>query len=245
MRTTFAAALLCGAITLGGLGDAKAGPLTASASLYSPVPVAGSATPIALAGLATPSQSQIATPDYTISFIGVPADQGLVQGQLDGRHAVPVAGVIGGAPEYLTGDYGSALTTDRAASGNYLSTDTKSIEIDFTHDQRALALLWGSIDTTNSVTLLEDGVLVGSITGADVQSLASGFVSNGFQGPGGSAYVTLNSADPFDQVRFSSGVVSFELGGVVASTTAIPEPASLALLGLGVTAMGAVRRRRA
>ena len=45
---------------------------------------------------------------------------------------------------------------------------------------------------------------------AAVQAAAAGFVTNGFQGPGGSAYVVVNTSTPFTTVTATSNVVSFE-----------------------------------
>jgi hypothetical protein len=219
--------------------------LILSASLYTPLSVPGATTVVALQGIATPSQATVHGAGYTISFANMPADQGVVQGTDPGLHATPVAGVSSGQPEYLTGGYGSALTTNLAASGNYLSTDLGSITIAFATNETAFGLLWGSIDPTNSLTLLENGALVGSVSGTQVQSAAAGFVGNGYQGPGGSAYVDIDSSAPFDEVVLSSGQISFESAGLVASTEplATPEPASLVLLGTGLASLVLLRRR--
>jgi hypothetical protein len=219
--------------------------LILSASLYTPLAVPGTSTVVALQGIAPPSQATIHGTGYSISFANMPADQGVVRGTISGLHATPVAGVSAGNPEYLTGDYGSALTTNVTASGNYLSTDLGSITIDFSANKTAFGLLWGSIDPTNSLTLLENGAVVGSVSGTEVQSAAAGFVGNGYQGPGGSAYVEIDSSVPFDEVELSSGQISFEAAGLVASTEplATPEPASLMLLGTGLASLVLLRRR--
>src|ERR1022692_4482300 len=98
------------------------------------------------------SQASFSGPGYSVSF-AVDSDQGVVQGALGGRYAIPVAGVVSGnQPEYLTGGYGSALTTLAADSGNYFSTGTGAITMNFNQPETWLALLWGSIDTENLLT---------------------------------------------------------------------------------------------
>src|SRR5271170_4078011 len=78
--------------------------LILTASLFTPVTVPGTTTVIGVQGITPPSQALITRSGYTVSFSGVPSDQGVVQGTLSSVHATPVAGVSGGNPEYLTGD---------------------------------------------------------------------------------------------------------------------------------------------
>jgi len=145
---------------------------------------------------------------------------------------------------------------DMAAAGNYLSTGLGTITITFDKPQDALALLWGSIDatqTTKGKTLQGNSLELNdaasfTVTGADVQTAAAGFVSNGFQGPGGSAYVIIDTSTPFTTATFTSGVVSFEFAGVAGSTVpfnGVPEPGTVMLLGSGLLLLcGGLRLRR-
>ena len=233
----FGTALLLAASA--GLANAS----TITASLYSPDAGLGPVV-INLTGITPTSQTSFSGPGYSVSF-GVDlgqSGQGVVQGAVSGRYAIPVAGVTGSnQPEYLTGNYGSALTTNAANSGNYFSTGTGNITIDFNQQETWLALLWGSIDTGNLLTFKNGNNTVFTVTGTAVQNAAAGFVGNGFQGPGGSAYVLVNTSTPFTSVVASSGTVSFEFGGVAAS--AVPEPSSFwCLFGLGIGIV-ALRRR--
>lgn len=234
--------LLLAGIALVGLSANADAALITQASLFTPLPMPGIQTTIGLQGAATPSQATIFGAGYTISF-STDASQGVVQGA-SGVHAIPVAGVSHGKPTYLTGDYGSSQTVGAGASGNYFSTGLGSITITFAAPQTSLALLWGSIDFSNAITF--NNASGDTLTGAMVQSLAAGFVGNGFQGAGGSAYVTTVSDTPFTTATLSSGVISFESAGYIASAAPVrvPEPASIAVFGMGLLGMGLIRRRR-
>jgi hypothetical protein len=217
------------------------------ANQNAPMPVPGTATPVLLngVGIVPPSQAPIVTPAYSVTFTGVNANQGVVQGTNASFHAVPVAGMSAGLPTYLTGDFGSLTTTNIANSGNYLSTGngTSTITITFTTPQNELALLWGSIDSSNSLTFGASD----TVTGAQAAA-AAGVNIPGFQGFGGSAwFVFAPAAGTFTSVTLTSGIVSFESVAEDAGRFVIPEPASVALAGTGlgfVGLVGFVRARR-
>lgn len=221
---------------------ANASIIDIQASLYSPLVPKGTETVINTQGVATPASGVgVVTQgsganSYTLAF-NVASNQGIVQGDASGVHAAPVAGVTNKAPTYLTGNFGSKETTDVSKSGTYLSTGLGTITLTFATPQKSLALLWGSIDSSNFLTFANGD----SVTGAQVQKLASGFVGEGDRGAGGSAYVIVTEDNPFSSVTFSSKVVSFELNGVVGSTTQIstvPLPASAPLFGAALLALG-------
>jgi hypothetical protein len=232
----FRLAVLAGATLLISIGAGTAQARTITASLFSPLTPTGSST-VLVDGLTGTGYSVAFSPSFA-------ADQGLVRGGSP-MHAIPVAGASGAMPKFLTGGFGSALTTDAAGAGQYFSTGTGTITINFTSPQTSLALLWGSIDTENSLRFNDAAGL--TVRGTDAQSAASGFTASGFQGPGGSAYVIITTDTPFTSVAATSSIVSFEFSGLVASTTPIvnqPEPASFVLLGIGIAAIAVGRRQR-
>lgn len=118
-----------------------------------------------------------------------------------------------------------------------------------------LGLYYGSIDNYNNIAfyngdtllagtgLLSDGIL----TGAEILAAQGGTSGNQFQ-TGSNVYVNLEFApgETFTAFEFRTTGVAFELDNIVVGLTTrdIPEPSSVALLGLGLLGFAAVRRRK-
>lgn len=111
-----------------------------------------------------------------------------------------------------------------------------------------LGLYWGSIDAYNTITFSLGGSTVGSFTGAAFPP------SNGNQTSSGTNEFVdfVFSTGGYDQVTFSTTTANLEFDNLafgtvtpIISGTPVPEPASIALLGMGVIAMGGLVRRRA
>jgi hypothetical protein len=184
---------------------------------------------------------------YSVTTIGLADNQGAVRGASGGNYAIPVAGRSGATNEYLLGGFNSGLTTVAGDSGIYFSTgNTGTINIHFVAPQRSFALLWGSIDVPNSLSLSGDGSL--TITGAEVQAATAHFTTDGSQTYGGSAWVVITPGFAFDDVTVRSGVVSFEFAGAAGGTFHVPEPSAallLAVMGGVLLALMSVRKRLA
>jgi len=190
---------------------------------------------------------------YSITA-NVASFEGVVNGAFPGNTSrsgfgIPVAGVTGGAAQYLTGNFGSPLTTNANNAGRYLSTGASfgttpgTITIDFTNPENSLALLWGSIDPGNTLTFMNGNTTVFTVTGVQAQAAANSIsngLGNGFLGPGGSAYFVIDTTNPFTSVTAtnsgaSMNFPSFELAGVAAAEAPFttPEPASFWMLFIG------------
>jgi hypothetical protein len=168
--------------------------------------------------------------DYSCgAYTSCTGDGRLVSGSVSGRYASP----YGISDTYLTVPYNySAGAVALTTPGNY----------------NYFGLYWGSLDLYNSIHFYDGASLIGSFNGADIFSL----MANGGQSSWASnRYVNFlfTDGDLFDRIVLVSTNWAFEsdnhaFGNV---TTSVPEPATLAMFGLGLIGLGmmALRRRAA
>lgn len=163
--------------------------------------------------------------------------------------AAPDSGVVNGATKnvfaapFLSGGnglgFGSPNQPNGADTTHYLSTGTGSVTLDFGVSLSYLGLLWGSVDDYNQIEFFDGANSVGAFTGINVLGLP-----NGNQGPGGSVYVNFNDLEgTFTKVVLTSGTNAFEIDNVAINS--VPDGgATVGLVGLGLIALAAVRRKR-
>jgi hypothetical protein len=122
---------------------------------------------------------------------------------------------------------------------NYLSAPS-DITITFNKNQEYFGLLWGSVDTSNTVSFYEGGTLLASYTGGQLESSIGleawpangsfvGFLANGAGADFNKVVLSAAGGLPFESVNYAA---------------AVPEPAAWAMLILGMTGLGGVLRRR-
>jgi hypothetical protein len=131
------------------------------------------------------------------------------------------------------------------AGTSYLSVlGGGSATYNFASPVSAFEFDWGSIDSYNTLTInASDGtftVIPGTTTGLTPFPNAA----NGDQvapGTNGLFQVASNSGETFNSITFASSSNSFEIDNLA---TAVPEPATWAMMILGLGGIGAMLRRR-
>lgn len=168
--------------------------------------------------------------------VGFTPDGQTAQGSKSGIYAAP----------YLSNGVGTLFgdSTTGPDQTPYLTTGKGAVTLLLPGQERYLGLLWGSVDSYNTLSFYNGSTLVGSITGSQVISGA-----NGNQGPSGTVYVNVNSTVGFDKVIATSTQYAFEFDNVAFATAAIvPEPSTflVAMVGTaGLIAYGRLRRKGA
>lgn len=169
-----------------------------------------------------------------VSFTG---DGGVVSGNLSGRYAAPY---LSGNNGVLFGDPTNGLDTT-----NYLTTGIGSVTITLPTLEHYMGLLWGSVDSYNTLELYDGSTLVGSVTGSDITNPA-----NGNQGINGTYYVNISSTLAFDTIVASSTQYGFEFDNLSYDDPPaqdVPESPTLPIVGAALTGLLllAARQRRA
>ena len=180
----------------------------------------------------------------------------------------PVTGTTtsGGGSHFVTGDVSNRYAAPYISDGPNAGTDDTTVYLSVPSSSNSgsvtlllnagfdyFGLLWGSIDTYNSIAFLLGGSPVASFTGSDVTNPNA---ANGNQtAPSTNTYVNFFDLPTFNAVKFGSTNYAFELDNIALATlsctancggsnTSVSEPAGIGLVGIGLLGLGLATRRR-
>lgn len=167
-------------------------------------------------------------------IVSFTTDGQIVTGSSSGAYAAPYLSNNNGA---LFGD-----PTNGPDTTPYVTSGVGSATIMFPAKEHYVGLLWGSVDTFNSLSFYDGATLIGTITGSQVTASA-----NGDQGVNGTFYVNIVSTLGFDSIVATSTSHAFEFDNLAYDTSQnifTPEPLSLSLFGFSLGALVWWRKRR-
>jgi hypothetical protein len=126
-------------------------------------------------------------------------------------------------------------------SGGYMSVlGIGTLDMKFASTS-AFGFYWGSIDPSNNVEFLNNGVVVGNIAGNNLALLTSLADTGNQFDYAANRYVEFNATGgTFNELVITSGQNSFEFTNV----NAVPEPATWAMMILGFFGVGFLAYRR-
>ncbi len=196
-----------------------------------------------------------ATPTQAATFFGVSGPGSFAAP----ANAQSVINFNVGVPAGLTGNYviqsgsnGLGAQPFGSDGSRYLSVagsapNGPSATLMFGGAYKTVSLYWGSVDTYNTLELLDTaGNLIGSVAASTFTGIQVGPPANGGQGVGATnrrIYFTTSAGDSLiGGMRFRSTANSFEVDNIALG--AVPEPATWAMMILGFGLVGAAMRSR-
>jgi hypothetical protein len=202
-----------------------------------------------------PASSQVVAPSFgdpsLAITVNITPNARVVQGSVGGQYAAPFLSLSNGQGFGAGGTNQAGVpganTTTYLTAGSTGATAGARIELVLPFAAQYFGLLWGSIDNYNTMEFFDGATSRGTVNGASVTASP-----NGSQNADGTRYVNISSSLTFNRVVFTSTQFAFEFDNVAlardeggADPSVVPAPAGLALFGLGLLGLAALRRRAA
>jgi hypothetical protein len=111
-------------------------------------------------------------------------------------------------------------------------------------NENYLSFLWGSVDALNSIVLSENGIPVATLTGAQIQAVATAAGSNGIAGTKSFYVSIMTSGVAFNQITATTGNNYFEATGFSELYYQLPEPGTAPIFAAGLAGLTVIRRQR-
>jgi hypothetical protein len=138
----------------------------------------------------------------------------------------------------------AAPANDATRFGAAEANDSSVLSVTPGHEFNSLSFYLGSLDSYNSISFFNGNTLVKSYTGTD---LTIPNPADGNQDGGDTNrryFFTFGAADGVNRVVFGTTAPAFEFDNIAAAVSAVPEPATWAMMIFGFGFMGFMLRGR-